>query len=80
LQFHAIVGGGRLSTRQLSHVIAIPKQRSPTAGAGVSITSAVSVDGYLFPTATFCHAKNLCCPFQSVEEFRRRPTESKPNL
>ena len=67
LQIHAIVGGGRLPASQLLHVIAISKQRSPTAGSGVSITSAVSVDRYLLPTAAFCHAKNLCCPIHPPE-------------
>jgi hypothetical protein len=60
LQLHAIVGDGRLPTSQLAHVIAIPKQRSPTAGPRVSIIPAVSVDRYLLPTATFRHAQNLC--------------------
>ncbi len=71
LQLHAIVGGGRLSTGQLAHVIAISKQCSPTVRSGVSITCAVGVDRYPFPTATFCHAQNLCFPLWSVEEFRR---------
>jgi hypothetical protein len=80
LQLHAVVGGGRLSASQLPRVIAISKQRSPTAGSGVSITSAVGVDRYLFPTAAFCHAKNLCSSFQSVEEFRTAASASKWKL
>jgi hypothetical protein len=54
----------------------MPKQRSPTARSGVSITCAVSVDRYPFPTA-FCHAQNLCCFSQSVEEFRIGSSASK---
>ena len=77
---HAIVDGRSFPTSQLAHVIAISKQRSPTARSGVSITSAVSVDRYLFPTATFRHAKNLCCPFQPVEEFRSGASASKWKL
>jgi hypothetical protein len=80
LQLHAIVGGGRLPTSQLAHVIAISKQRSPTARSGVSITSAISVDRYLLPPATFCHAKKLCFSFQSVEEFRIGASASKWKL
>ncbi len=80
LQFHAIVGGGRLPASRLAHVIAISKQRSPTARSGVSITSAVSVDCYLLPTATFCHAQNVCCSLQSVEELRSGASASQWKL
>jgi hypothetical protein len=39
-------------------VIPIRKQHRPPDRSGISLTSAVSVDGYLLPTATVCHPKN----------------------
>ncbi len=79
LQLHAIVGGGRLAASQLAHVIAILKQRSPTAQSVISITPAVSVDRYLLSTATFRDTGNLCCSLQPDEGFRHRPSPSEPN-
>lgn len=57
LEFHAIVGGGRLPASQLAHAIAVSKQCRPTARPGISITSAVSVDRYFSWTAQLSLAK-----------------------
>ena len=43
-QFHAVVGGCRLTARQFLFVLACAQDRRPAAGSGVSRTGAVGKD------------------------------------
>jgi hypothetical protein len=60
-----------LPAGQLAHVITISKQRHPTARSGVSMTATDSMDHYLFPTAAFRHAKNLCLRVSDPEAWTK---------